>query len=211
MVNRSRPPNETNNESTDTDETLMERLRDGNDLALNALMDRWEKPLIGFVSRYTDSRSDALELAQETFVRIYENRGRYRAGGKFSTWMFTIAVNLCRNHARWTKRHPSVANLSEGSDELVERIAADADSPDVGSMRSDEATLVRRAIQELPHDQRTAVLLSEYHGLSHAEIAEVQRCSVKAVEARLYRARKLLRSSLEQFFATKPPASKPKP
>ena len=76
MVNRSRPPNETNNESTDTDETLMERLRDGDDLALNALMDRWEKPLIGFVSRYTDSRSDALELAQETFVRIYENRGR---------------------------------------------------------------------------------------------------------------------------------------
>ena len=71
----------------------MARLRDGDDLALNALMERWEQPAIGFATRYTNNRSDALELAQETFVRIYENRKRYRAKGKFSTWMFAIAAN----------------------------------------------------------------------------------------------------------------------
>ncbi|MGK0189970.1 MAG: RNA polymerase sigma factor (sigma-70 family) [Verrucomicrobiales bacterium] len=203
MVDKTRSPNETKN-STDTDETVMTRLGDGDDLALNVLMERWEKPLIGFVTRYTSSTSDALDLAQETFIRVYKNRKRFRAKGKFSTWMFTIAVNLCRNHARWKSRHPTVALVSEDGDDLTEKLEGNADAPDTESMRSDEAELVRQAVQELPHDLRSAVLLFEFQGLSHAEIASVLSCSIKTVEMRLYRARKLLRAILSGILSSSP-------
>ena len=204
MVNETRPPNESK-DRTDTDEILMTRLREGDDLALNVLMERWEKPLIGFVTRYTNSSGDALDLAQETFIRVYENRKRFRAKGKFSTWMFTIAVNLCRNHARWKSRHPSVALVSEDGDDLTESLESNADAPDAESMRSNEAELVRQAVQELPHDLRSAVLLFEFQGLSHAEIASVQSCSAKTVEMRLYRARKQLKTSLRGIVSDSPP------
>jgi RNA polymerase sigma-70 factor (ECF subfamily) len=187
----------------------MTRLREGDDLALNVLMERWEKPLIGFVTRYTNSSSDALDLAQETFIRVYENRKRFRAKGKFSTWMFAIAVNLCRNHARWKSRHPSIGLVSEDGDDLTENLEGNADAPDTESMRADEAELVRQAVQELPHDFRSAVLLFEFQGLSHAEIASVQSCSAKTVEMRLYRARKLLRASLGHLINKPTPSTNP--
>ena len=182
----------------------MARLRDGDDLALNALMDRWEQPVIGFATRYTNNRSDALELAQETFVRIYENRKRYRAKGKFSTWMFAIAANLCKNHARWKRRHPSVAQVNDDGVDVTASLPSTNQSPDVESVRADEAEQVRRAVQDLPHDLRTVVLLFEFEGLAHAEIAEVLKCSAKAVESRLYRARKALRVSLTELFERNP-------
>lgn len=199
MVTRPPLSNESNN-ARDTDETLMTRLREGDDLALNALMERWEQPLVGFSMRYTNNRSDAVELAQETFVRIYENRKRYRPKGKFSTWMFSIAANLCRNHVRWKRRHPSVSQVTEDGVDLIESLPATGASPDTESARADEAAQVRHAIQELPHDLRTVVLLFEFQGLSQAEIAEVLKCSVKAVETRLYRARKALKASLVGLF-----------
>jgi RNA polymerase sigma-70 factor (ECF subfamily) len=190
--------NESNN-GTDTDETLMIRLREGDDLALNALMERWEKPLISFITRYTNNHSDAVELAQETFVRLYEHRKRYWVKGKFSTWIFTIAVNLCRNHARWKKRHPSVALVSEDGIDLTDTLVAEEDSPDMVNARSDDAEWVRRAVQELQHDLRTVVLLFEFEGMSHSEIGQVLKCSPKAVETRLYRARKALKLSLQEL------------
>ena len=200
MVTRPHSKNESN-KHPDSDETLMTRLREGDDLALNALMERWEQPLIGFATRYTNNRSDALELAQETFVRVYENRKRYRAKGKFSTWMFSIAANLCKNHARWKRRHPSVAQVTDDGVDLAEALPSTNDSPDAESVRADEAEQVRRAVQELPHDLRTVVLLFEFQGFSHAEIAGVLKCSVKAVETRLYRARKALKASLGELLA----------
>ena len=183
-----------------SDEALMLRLRDGDDLALNKLMQRWEKPLVGFNLRYTNNRADAIDLAQETFVRVYENRGRYRPKGKFSTWMFTIAVNLCRNHARWKSRHPSISTVSANPDgeenDWSETITDEAPQPDESAIGSDEAQQIRDAIQELPHTLRTVVLLFEFEGMSHAEIAKVLGCTTKAVETRLYSARKALRDKL---------------
>ena len=190
----------SNNPNDDTDEALMTQLREGEDLALTVLMARWEQRLISFLLRSTNNHSDAVELAQETFVRIYEHRKRYQAKGKFSTWMFAIAVNLCRNHARWKTRHPSVALVSEDGSDWTESLVSDEDSPDAATVHADDAERVRQAVQELPHDLRTAVLLFEYEGLSHMEIAAVQKCSAKAVETRLYRARNLLRVSLRELL-----------
>ena len=180
-----------------SDEELMNSLRNGDDLALNALIKRWQKPLSTFVLRYTKNHFDASELAQETFIRIYQQRKKYRMKGKFSTWMFTIAANLCRNHARWKSRHPSVAGLDDEETFSSMEAIDPKERPDAAAIRDDEAEHIREAVQELPHDLRTAILLFEYEALSHAEIAQVLACSPKAVETRLYRARQILRKKLE--------------
>src|SRR4030095_16121993 len=94
---------------SEADIKAMLRLRGGEDLALGELMQRWQEPLVSFIYRYTGNKEDALDLAQETFARVYESRIRYQPTAKFSTWLFKIAANLCRNHARWQERHPTVA------------------------------------------------------------------------------------------------------
>src|SRR5260370_36796526 len=85
----------------------MVRLREGDDLALNELMERWQKPLHSFILRYVGNYADSIELAQETFVRVYQNRSRFNFKSKFSTWLLAIATNLCRHHPRWRTRHPA--------------------------------------------------------------------------------------------------------
>lgn len=180
----------------------MLRLKADNDLALNELIQRWQKPLVTFILRYTGNQSDALDLAQETFVRVYESRHRYEPGRRFSTWLFTIASNLCRNHARWRERHPTISldePRGEEGNSLLNSLPEPGRSPADNAEHDDLASAVRQHVQQLPHDLKTAVLLFEYHELSHEEIAHVLGCSSKAVETRLYRARQQLRKSLERW------------
>jgi RNA polymerase sigma-70 factor (ECF subfamily) len=190
------------NSGADEDAGIMLRLKAGEDLALNELMNRWQESLVGFILRYTGNAEDALDLAQETFVRVYESRSRYEARSKFSTWLFTIATNLCRNHARWRSRHPTVSfDGAKQSDEpsLEETIKAAGDSPYDSAERDDLASAVREHIQKLPHDLKTVVLLFAYQDLSWEEIAVALGCTPKAIETRLYRARQLLRESLSRW------------
>lgn len=188
-----------------SDTFLMQRLRDGEDVALNELMQRWQEPLVAFIYRYTGNHEDAVDLAQETFVRIYESRTHYEPRGKFSTWLFTIAANLCHNHARWRARHPTVSlhAAADGSDgtPLEESLRAPGATPADNAESDDLASAVREYVQQLPHDLKTALLLSEYHELSHEQIARVLDCTPKAVEMRLYRARNLLRKDLAPWRA----------
>src|SRR5258708_13875193 len=88
----------------DRDAELMLRLKSGEDSILNELMIRWQQPLVAFIYRYIRHETDALDLAQQTFVWVYETRHRYTVQAKFSTWLFSIAANLCRNHLRWRQR-----------------------------------------------------------------------------------------------------------
>jgi RNA polymerase sigma-70 factor, ECF subfamily len=184
----------------DPDAQLMLRLKNGEDQALNELMGRWQQPLVAFIYRYIGQETEALDLAQETFVRVYETRHRYRVQGKFSTWLFAIAANLSRNYLRW--RHRRGDSVPEGraakGAELVESIQSDDDSPDQAAMRSESILLIKEVVEQLPHDLKTVVLLYEYQGLSYDEIASVLGCSTKAVEMKLYRTRKLLRERLSR-------------
>ncbi len=190
-------------DSQEADHAAMSRLREGDDLALNDLMARWQYPLAAFIQRYTGNAEDALDLAQETFVRVYESRRRYKPSAKFSTWLFTIASNLCRNHARWRSRHPTVSldGSPDDASGIGCMIPAPGDTPSETAQRKDAAAAVRDAIQELPHDLRTAVLLFEYQDQNYLEIAAALGCSTKAVETRLYRARKILSEKLSQWKA----------
>jgi len=189
-----------NEDGQEADVAAMLRLRGGDDLALNELMSRWQTPLVRFLYRYTVSEPDALDLAQETFVRIYEHRARYDARGQFSTWLYTIAGNLCRNHARWKTRHRTVSMEVEIADEsdrtLGDQLPDPMRTPAQDAAGNELAAAIRDAIQALPDDQRTATILYEYEDVAYADIAQVLGCSVKAVENKLYRARQYLRERL---------------
>jgi RNA polymerase sigma-70 factor, ECF subfamily len=182
----------------DPDAQLMLRLKNGEEHVLNELMSRWQQPLVSFIYRYIGQETEALDLAQETFVRVYQTRHRYTVQGKFSTWLFTIAANLSRNYLRWRQRRGDSA--SKGWDakaaESAELLQSEEDSPDQAAMRSESISLIKEVVDQLPHDLKTVILLYEYQGLSYEEIASVLGCSSKAVEMKLYRTRKLLREKL---------------
>ncbi len=178
----------------DLDAELMRQLAEGEDLALNRLMDTWSPPLISYLTRHTGSHATACDLAQETFVRVHRHRFQYRAAQKFSTWLFTIATNLARNHARWRARHPEALTEPGALRELP--LASPAATPAEQAAVNERLAAVQQAVAELPPDLREVLILSVWHSMTHAEIARVQGTSEKAVELRLYRARKLLREML---------------
>ncbi|HEY5753214.1 MAG TPA: sigma-70 family RNA polymerase sigma factor [Chthoniobacterales bacterium] len=188
----------------DADIAAMRRLRDGDDSALNEIMDRWQRRVTAFILRYTGNEATAVDLAQETFVRVYQNRERYEARAAFSTWLFAIAANQARQYYRWQKRH-SVFSLdaelenSEGKSTIAQ-LPADCDDPRKAALRDEKARLVREFVLALPGDLREAVILSEYEEFSHQEIAGIAGCTAKAVETRLYRARAILREKLARFL-----------
>jgi RNA polymerase sigma-70 factor (ECF subfamily) len=187
----------------DPDHSCMVRLIAGDDLALNELMERWQKPLHRFILRYVGNNADSIELAEETFVRVYHHRSRFNFQSKFSTWLLTIATNLCRHHARWRTRHPTIslddpASLDEVSDDNL--LISPDEIPSALASRTELATLVKEEIGKLPHDLKTAVLLFAYDNLAYAEIAVIMGCTPKAVETRLYRGRKLLAKRLAAIF-----------
>jgi RNA polymerase sigma-70 factor (ECF subfamily) len=186
-------------ETTDSD--LMSRLAAGEELALNTLMARWSERVAAFLFRMTGHRETAVDLAQETFVRLYQSRGRYRPQGNFSTWLFAIAVNLARNHARWTARHPTVSLDAEGSDGAgsAPEPANPDPSPAAGAITREATAEINAAVRSLPAELKEALTLFVYEGLPYAEIAKLAHCSTKAVETRIYRARQILKEQLSDL------------
>lgn len=180
------------------DAELMDRVRENDQAALATLMERWELPLKSFIARVVLNAGEAEELAQETFVAVWQNRTRFRPGAEFKPWVFTIALNLARKRLRWWRRRPSVSLdewMQAGSTELVAN-----NDPSAGANRLERAELaaaVRNAIAALPPELRESIVLFEYENLSHAEIAGIVGATPKAVETRIYRAKEKLRTALK--------------
>ena len=180
----------------------MQRLAQGGDAALNEIMERHGPRLFNYLLRQLRDESDAADIAQETFARVYLNRTKFRAGSKFSTWLFAIATNLARDHFRKQKRHREIsleANENEHGS-LGESLADNSNPPDKSLLAEERSEKVAQAVQALPEDLRTPLILAEFEEKSQAEIAGILDCSVKAVEMRIYRARNVLRKSLAMFM-----------
>lgn len=191
-------------ESTDAlDQQDMERLASGHDSALNDLMTRHAQRLFHYLIRQLRDESDAEDLAQETFVRVFQHRQKFNPTHRFSTWLYTIATNLVRDRQRWRTRHPQVSldaeNESTGGD-LKDKLPATGATPEEKLIGGERAAAVRAAIAKLPEDLRTVILLFEYEEQSQQEIAAVLNCTPKAVEMRLYRARQELRERLASLL-----------
>lgn len=186
----------------DLDLQDMARLRDGHDAALNDLMQRHAQRLFHYLIRQLQNESEAEDVAQETFVRVFQNRTKFNPRHRLSTWIYSIATNLARDRQRWRARHPQISlelGSEETGDELKNKLPANEAAPDEKLISGECAGAVRAAIAKLPEDLRTAILLFEYEGQSQSEIATVLNCTPKAVEMRLYHARKQLREFLARF------------
>ncbi len=185
------------------DRTDMEKLQAGHDAALNDLMERHATPVFHFLCRMVGNEDDANDLAQETFVRVFKSCKSFRAEQKFSTWLFTIAANLARNHFRWRSRHPNLsldAENAETEQSLGSTLPANSPAPNDEALAAERATAVRGAVKNLPEDLREAVVLCEWEEHSTAEAAAILETTPKAVESRLYRARQLLRERLKSWL-----------
>ena len=200
------PPSATAASSSDdsapaepSDEALMAALAADDAPALDALMRRWQTPLRAFLFRHLQNEADALDLAQETFVRLYRHRDRYRPGARFTTWMFQIALNLARDHVRKQQRRRT-DSLDGAPPAATAGLAAPGSAPDAAARRAEEIAAVRAAIAALPEDLREVLVLFEYEDKSHAEIAEIVSATPKTVETRLYRARDKLRATLARWL-----------
>ncbi len=180
---------------TDSDVELMQRLAEGEDLALNELMARWRERLAAFLLRMVGDHATAMDLAQETLVRLYTSRRSYKPSAAFSTYLFHIAANLAHSHARWKTRHPTVP-LEDEEGIMVHEPADTQLSPDAAAALREKTKMVNQAIAALPLDLREALLLFTMEDMSHAEIAVTLGCSAKAVEVRVYRARQALKETL---------------
>ena len=142
----------------------------------------------------------ARDLTQETFVRIYQSRARYRPGTVFAPWAFTIAANLCRNHRRWRWRHRAEPLDRDDVRGSPRPETSDAAGPDALLVAAETSRAVLAAIEALPPDLRVTVLLFEFDELSYRDVAAIVGCSERGIETRLARARVRLRSSLGSLW-----------
>ncbi|HZZ18143.1 MAG TPA: sigma-70 family RNA polymerase sigma factor [Opitutaceae bacterium] len=195
-----------------TDRSNLHDLQKGDTSALNRLIARWQRPLLSFSFRYVQNSSDAQDLVAETFVRLYQRRMQLRHDTNLSAWLFTTLTNLCHNHHRWKRRHPSVAfGPGEGSESAspANEPASAEPGPDSALIRDESLDALKLAIDALPHDLKVSVLLHHYEHLSYREIAAITRCSERGVETRLYRARAQLRTELSRHFQESPSLGQP--
>jgi RNA polymerase sigma-70 factor, ECF subfamily len=200
--------------STDpaTDRANLLELQKGDASALNRMIARWQRPLLGFALRYLQNSADSQDMVAETFVRLYQRRQRLRPDTNLAAWLFTTLTNLCHNHHRWKRRHPTVSFGSLLPDSGPGARTGDSGElataergPDASLARDESLVALKQAIDALPHDLKVSVLLHHYEHLSYREIGSITHCSERGVETRLYRARQQLRRHLAGFFREAPP------
>lgn len=177
----------------DGDAELMLRAKSGDDAAFEALVNRYQQPLIGFFFRMVGDQSIAEELAQETFLRAYRLRKTYGSDAKFTTWIYRIATNLAINRPRDIRHERAKVVVS------IEKRGEQTGSEQV-ILRRERLAAVRRHIDALPEHQRLAVLMHKYQGLDYQQIAEVLELSEAATRSLLFRAYETLQQKLKEYM-----------
>lgn len=193
-------------ERLDSDTDLMIRVREGDRDAFELLVFRYRQGVLNFVHRTLRDATEAEDVAQHTFVQVWKAAHRYQASARFSTWLFTIARNLCLNEIRRRSRHPADsldAIDGEREDQAPRQFA------DTGALMPPDALAevelrekVQEAIDGLPENQRTALLLCREEELSYEEIAEVLGTSISATKSLIFRGRETLKQRLKPYIKT---------
>jgi len=190
----------------DPDAALMLRVKRGDMEAFTALVEKYKQPVINFIARMLRDETEAEDLAQNVFVQVHKSAHRYKTSAKFSTWLFTIARNLCLNEIRRRSRHPaeSLDATHPDQEEQPKHQIEDVKnvSPPETLLQGELAKKVEEAIQDLPENQRTALLLCRQDELSYEEIAKVLGCSVSATKSLIHRGRETLKERLKPYLRT---------
>jgi len=184
---------------TRTDEELVASATAGDLDSFNQLVSRWERPIYALAYRTLGRDEDARDVVQEAFMRAYRGLRGFKGEAKFSSWLYRITLNLCRDWMRRERRAP-IVSVPEGVDplELADDRASPAESVEDLVARREMSAAVARAMHELPEDQRQAIMLKEYHGLTFQEIADQLNCPLSTVKTRLYQGLSVLRRRLER-------------
>ena len=179
-----------------TDEELVARSMGGDLDSFNQLVVRWERPIYALAYRVIGREEDARDVCQETFLRAFRALGGFKGQAKFSSWLYRIALNLCRDWIRRERRTP-IAQVPEGVD-LIELAGESTPTESVEDLvaRREIGRAVARVMANLPDEQRTAIILKEYHGLTFQEIADLLECPLSTVKTRLYQGLTVLRRQL---------------
>ena len=176
---------------------LILELKQNNPEVVDQVVDRFSKPLFAFIMRMIDDQATAEDIFQDTWIRVIRNIGTFRGDCRFSTWLFQIALNLCRNQMRRKARRSFVG---------IEEASNLADDPGVDGMKILQAQKVRRLVASLPPKMREVIVLRYYHNKTDVEIAEVTGLPPGTVKSRIHRATALLRSKIESTELTVPSA-----
>jgi RNA polymerase sigma-70 factor (ECF subfamily) len=190
----------------DPDAVLMLRVKRGDRVAFAELVEKYRQPVMNLVYRTLRDEAEAEDLAQNVFLQVYKSRSRYKRTAKFSTWLFTIARNLCLNELRRRSRHPA-ESLEETHGEhegQPQRQYEDKKNflPTETLLHSELAQKIGEALAELPENQRTAILLCRQEDLSYEEIAKILGCSLSATKSLIHRGREVLKQKLKPYLRT---------
>jgi RNA polymerase sigma-70 factor (ECF subfamily) len=188
----------------DPDAALMLRVKSGDDAAFAELVDKYKQPVMNLVYRNLRDATEAEDLAQNVFVQVHKSAHRYQATARFSTWLFTIARNLCLNEIRRRSRHPA-DSLDAAHQENEDQPARQFEDhktflPTENILQHELEAKVESAMAELPETQRTAILLCRQDELSYEEIAEVIGCSLSATKSLIHRGRETLKQKLKPYL-----------
>jgi RNA polymerase sigma-70 factor, ECF subfamily len=190
----------------DPDAVLMLRVKRGDRAAFTVLVEKYKQPVLNFVFRSLRDETEAEDVAQNVFLQAYKSRARYERTAKFSTWLFTIARNLCLNEIRRRSRHPA-ESLEETHPENEDQPSRQYEDkkvflPTDNLLHGELAGKIEEALAGLPEAQRTAILLCRQDDLSYEEIADVLGCSLSATKSLIHRGRETLKEKLKPYLRT---------
>lgn len=190
----------------DPDAALMLRVKEGDREAFEALVEKYKHPVMNLLYRTLPDAIEAEDLAQQVFIQVYKSAHRYQVAAKFSTWLFTIARNLCLNEIRRRSRHPAEsldATLPDTEDQPARQYEdTKVFSPPETVLHGELEEKIEDALAALPEKQRTALLLCRQDELSYEDIADVLECSVSATKSLIHRARETLKDQLKPYLKT---------
>ena len=193
-------------DQADPDAVLMLRVKRGDRAAFAELVEKYQQPLFNFVFRTLRDETETEDVAQNTFLQVWKSRARYERTAKFSTWLFTIARNLCLNEIRRRSRHPaeSLEETHPEHDDQPSRQYEDKKIflPTETALHGELAQKIEEALAELPENQRTAILLCRQDEVSYEEIADILGCSLSATKSVIHRGRETLKEKLKPYLQT---------
>jgi len=185
------------------DLALVHRLRAGEEAAYELLLNQFEKPVYSLVARLTDSSSDAADIVQEVFLKVFRNISSFRGDSSLKTWIYRIAVNETRNQRRWFGRHRrQEVQLDPGPEEArgtLDYLTDPGNTPYEQTLQHEAQALLEAALAEVNPNFRTALILREVEDLSYEEISEILQISLGTVKSRIMRGREDLRARFERI------------
>jgi len=203
----SAPMAEANSVEAVSDVEAMLRVKTGDESAFAFLVQKYRRPMVGFMYRLCHNPATAEELAQEVFLRVYRSRTTYEPSAKFTTWLYRIATNLAVNHARDTRheRAENTVRLDEPDHETgtTPDLADDSLTVEEQILKRERSAAIRSKVNALPERQRVAVIMHKYQQMDYREIAGVLKLSESATKSLLFRAYETLREQLKEFVSGK--------